>query len=247
LFGFSRGAYTAKAIAGMIHFLGLTRPEREGLAPLGWAVYSDDGQSLKLSRGDLREVHASRKGFALEPETKIHFAAALASRFLGPDSRITYRLALEIARMVSAPGIRRSEQLEGLDATKFWWSSHNCTKFHGSRVGNDKNEHRECELQTSQPAQWIIGGALRRFRCEMSSLALHLSDCSVEARLDAKQAPALAPRFPARNDVCCADARHTSPRAGKRKDRRRRAGLSSLSIVHRATAQVKNKISTLRN
>ena len=42
LFGFSRGAYAARAVAGMIHFLGLLRPELAHLAPLAWSIYADD-------------------------------------------------------------------------------------------------------------------------------------------------------------------------------------------------------------
>ncbi|CAG1005859.1 hypothetical protein PHYC_03269 [Phycisphaerales bacterium] len=42
LFGFSRGAYTARAIAGAIHLFGLTRPEHENLAPYVWRTYSND-------------------------------------------------------------------------------------------------------------------------------------------------------------------------------------------------------------
>jgi uncharacterized protein (DUF2235 family) len=72
LFGFSRGAYTVKAVAGMIHFLGLVRPELEGLAPLGWALYSDDDQSLAISKrfgGGAR----FKKCFSVESDTRIHF------------------------------------------------------------------------------------------------------------------------------------------------------------------------------
>jgi uncharacterized protein (DUF2235 family) len=37
LFGFSRWAYTVRAVAGQIHFLGLARLELEDLAALAWA------------------------------------------------------------------------------------------------------------------------------------------------------------------------------------------------------------------
>lgn len=72
LFGFSRGAYTAKAVAGMIRFLGLARPELEGLAPLAWALYADDDASLMLSnrfKGGAR----FKKCFTIDPEIRIHF------------------------------------------------------------------------------------------------------------------------------------------------------------------------------
>lgn len=72
LFGFSRGAYTAKAIAGMIHFLGLVRPELEGLAPLGWAIYSDEDRSLEVTRRFAGGARFKRC-FSVEAETRIHF------------------------------------------------------------------------------------------------------------------------------------------------------------------------------
>jgi uncharacterized protein (DUF2235 family) len=73
LFGFSRGAYTAKALAGMIQFLGLAQPELENLAPLAWAVFSDDDSSLKL-KNRFQGGARFKKSFAVEAETKIHFA-----------------------------------------------------------------------------------------------------------------------------------------------------------------------------
>lgn len=42
LFGFSRGAYTARAVAGAIRMFGLLRPELEGLEDLVWAIYSGE-------------------------------------------------------------------------------------------------------------------------------------------------------------------------------------------------------------
>jgi uncharacterized protein (DUF2235 family) len=50
LFGFSRGAYTVRAVAGMIHFLGLLRPELENLAILAWALYANEGHVYPVSQ-----------------------------------------------------------------------------------------------------------------------------------------------------------------------------------------------------
>jgi hypothetical protein len=46
LTGFSRGAYTARAVAGAIHMLGIVRPELEGLADLAWAIYSGENANV---------------------------------------------------------------------------------------------------------------------------------------------------------------------------------------------------------
>jgi hypothetical protein len=43
LFGFSRGAYAARAVAGAVHMLGLVRPELVHLVPYVWAIYANDG------------------------------------------------------------------------------------------------------------------------------------------------------------------------------------------------------------
>lgn len=50
LFGFSRGAYTVRALAGMIRFLGLVPPELEGLDRLAWSIFADDNKSLPTSK-----------------------------------------------------------------------------------------------------------------------------------------------------------------------------------------------------
>src|SRR5262245_41344042 len=39
IFGFSRGAFTARSVAGMIHLFGLIRPEHESLLPTLLRVY----------------------------------------------------------------------------------------------------------------------------------------------------------------------------------------------------------------
>ncbi len=56
IFGFSRGAFTARAVAGAAHMLGLLRPECENMLPYAWAAYSGDdgaGQAQRLF-GDAR-------------------------------------------------------------------------------------------------------------------------------------------------------------------------------------------------
>jgi len=46
LTGFSRGAYTARALAGAIHMMGIARPELESLADLVWAIYSGENANV---------------------------------------------------------------------------------------------------------------------------------------------------------------------------------------------------------
>lgn len=42
LFGFSRGAYTVRALAAMIYRCGLLSPEFDNLAPYAWSLFSDE-------------------------------------------------------------------------------------------------------------------------------------------------------------------------------------------------------------
>jgi len=64
LFGFSRGAYTARVVAGLVHQIGLLRPEQSNLAPYALKAYkqSSDDNDLAIGWRFAREVgtrHAS--------------------------------------------------------------------------------------------------------------------------------------------------------------------------------------------
>ncbi len=72
LFGFSRGAYTVRALAGMVHFLGLVRPELENLDRLAWNIYANDDQSLAVGRR-FEAGNRFRKAFGIEQSPRIHF------------------------------------------------------------------------------------------------------------------------------------------------------------------------------
>ncbi len=72
LFGFSRGAYTVRAVAGMLHFLGLLRPELANLQELAWSVYSGENasQSVQLR---FQGGNRFRKSFCIHDPVPIHF------------------------------------------------------------------------------------------------------------------------------------------------------------------------------
>lgn len=74
-FGFSRGAYTVRAVAGMIHFLGLLRPESENLVPLAWSVYANEAEAYPVSP---RFAGGNRfnRCFGVSPKPPIHFIGA---------------------------------------------------------------------------------------------------------------------------------------------------------------------------
>lgn len=47
MFGFSRGAYTARAVAGALHRFGLLDARHDNLVPYVWALYANDGEAFK--------------------------------------------------------------------------------------------------------------------------------------------------------------------------------------------------------
>lgn len=67
LFGFSRGAYTARVVAGLIHQIGLLRPEQANLAEFALKAYKQSSDSDDLSIG-WRFAHAVGSR-----EVRIHF------------------------------------------------------------------------------------------------------------------------------------------------------------------------------
>jgi len=66
VFGFSRGAYTARALAGLLHSAGLLRPGSENLVPYAISVYARSKQ--EWTSDDWRQVHKFAKVFSREVE-----------------------------------------------------------------------------------------------------------------------------------------------------------------------------------
>ena len=75
LFGFSRGAYTIRALAGMIHFLGLLRPELRDLDRLGWKIYADDIGELETGKR-FEAGNRFKRSFSRADEVVLHFVGA---------------------------------------------------------------------------------------------------------------------------------------------------------------------------
>ncbi|GAA1800417.1 DUF2235 domain-containing protein [Agromyces neolithicus] len=61
VFGFSRGAYTARALVGMLRLTGLTRPNSENLLPYGVSLYARRGGERRI---DWDAVHRFAELFA---------------------------------------------------------------------------------------------------------------------------------------------------------------------------------------
>ncbi len=70
VFGFSRGAYTARALAGLLHGYGLLRRGNEGHLPYAWRMYVDQHKTRTLKTVTPDETF--RRTFSHE-NFKIHF------------------------------------------------------------------------------------------------------------------------------------------------------------------------------
>jgi uncharacterized protein (DUF2235 family) len=74
LFGFSRGAYTARATAGMLHMFGSLDPGNEHLTPYVWGLYS---------RNDGGEDDEAKQVFRVAREFHRTFARTVPIHFVG--------------------------------------------------------------------------------------------------------------------------------------------------------------------
>jgi uncharacterized protein (DUF2235 family) len=72
LFGFSRGAYVVRALAGAIHRQGLVRAELESMTEYAWAAYSNDMDDLD-ERAMFRADARFAKYFSVDYDIRIHF------------------------------------------------------------------------------------------------------------------------------------------------------------------------------
>ncbi|MFB7236577.1 DUF2235 domain-containing protein [Streptomyces sp. NPDC056269] len=74
LFGFSRGAYTARALAGLLKAVGLLRPGSENLVPYAISVYA---RNRTWSDDDWRQLHRFAGAFSRKVDTRtgipVHF------------------------------------------------------------------------------------------------------------------------------------------------------------------------------
>ncbi|MFD9860172.1 T6SS phospholipase effector Tle1-like catalytic domain-containing protein [Streptomyces alboflavus] len=74
LFGFSRGAYTARALAGLLKSVGLLRPGSENLVPYAIGVYA---KNRTFSKDDWKQLHQFADAFSRKVDERtgvpVHF------------------------------------------------------------------------------------------------------------------------------------------------------------------------------
>ena len=74
LFGFSRGAYTVRALAGMLDWFGLVRAEHANVLPYLWNVYSDECGEIGAFDKRMRVAGGIRK--TMGRAVRVHFLGA---------------------------------------------------------------------------------------------------------------------------------------------------------------------------
>ena len=111
VFGFSRGAYTARALCGMLYRVGLLRPGSENLVPYAVRVYARSAgkdADLRLPEGWARmdrfaealSVRPKPESLAFAVEYLGVFDTVKATRFLGRDIQWPYTNKLPNVRVV---------------------------------------------------------------------------------------------------------------------------------------------------
>lgn len=130
LLGFSRGAYTARALGGFIHFFGLLRPDQLNLCGYALVAYKRSGDEDDFKIGDrFREVVGTRRAAirfvgvwdtvssVLVPRAKTFFIPApqkLLFTRTNPSVR-TFRQAISIDER------RRMFRLNHWKDPQYWW------------------------------------------------------------------------------------------------------------------------------
>lgn len=138
LFGFSRGAYTARAVAGMIHMFGLPRREHTNLLPYMWERFvNNEAAPGSPDASQLFETAAKfKKYFGAPSQPKFDFVGLFDSvssfGFLGMYRTLAFTRAnpdIRILRQAAAIDERRAhfplnavEQGPGQDYRTVWFS-----------------------------------------------------------------------------------------------------------------------------
>jgi uncharacterized protein (DUF2235 family) len=174
VFGFSRGAYTARALCGMLYRVGLLRPGSENLVPYALRVYArrkGTDSDLRTAEGFPR-IDRFAEALSVWPQPDslafpIHFLGVFdtvkATRFLGRDIQWPYTNQLPNVRVVRhAVSIdeKRRPYREGLipvrpdgalpQVTETWFPG-----VH-SDVGGGFQDHPELGRVTMR---WMLDGA----------------------------------------------------------------------------------------
>lgn len=109
LFGFSRGAYTVRALAGMLSWFGVLRQEHANVVPYLWLLYSDEDGEI-ATRDTRKQIAAG---------IKADFSTPADVHFLGAWDTVSsfgwgWRLQ-SLPGTASAPGVHRIRHAVAVD------------------------------------------------------------------------------------------------------------------------------------
>ncbi|MGW5072390.1 DUF2235 domain-containing protein [Rhodococcus sp. NPDC004095] len=168
LFGFSRGAFTARALAGMLHRIGIPRPSSENLVQYAIAAYSrrrawtvDDREEAKeFSSTVCRAVDGAGKGRFSVP---VHYlgvwdtvsAPGIFRRALRFESTRRLKNVRAGRHAVSLEEKRRPYRLYRVDNPRIdevWFSG-----VHSDVGGGFSDDHRLADISL----MWMLDGAYR--------------------------------------------------------------------------------------
>lgn len=205
IFGFSRGAYTARFLAEMIHNIGLLSRGNEEMVPFAWDTFS----RFQSSRGnmpqtqedwDLARYMAKFKRTFCRPDVGVHFLGLFdcvnsVGQFEIPFFRRSYRyIASPAARHIRHAVSVHERRLkfkpalfhidpndeDSVDFKEVWFAGN-----HGDVGGGWPLHHGQKHLLSDIPLKWMIQEALDLPGSE-SKLAFMTTDLDNMARDEAR-------------------------------------------------------------
>lgn len=199
IFGFSRGAYTARFLAEMVHTVGLLSRGNEEMVRFAWKTFAEFQQSRgkpKPSKSDLKrsDFMVKFKQTFCRPQVNIHFLGLFdCVNSVGQFEIPLFRKSFEHMATPAATHIRHAVSIHErrvkfkpalfvLDDKKFsndvveMWFAGN----HGDVGGGWKKKKGEEHLLSDTPLMWMVYEALNT-KCKDSKLAFRT--LKVEHRL----------------------------------------------------------------
>ena len=184
LFGFSRGAYTARVVAGLIHSVGILRDGQENLIPYALRYCQRTRRGIDWAR-----LSGFKKRFARDPDAKVHFLGVWdtvssvswlwdrlvfsATATNKSVSTMRHAVAIDERRAFFRTNLWNLETSEEQDAKEVWFAGVHCD------IGGSYDEE-ECGL-SKLSLEWMLVEAINH------GLAVDIP--KAKAVIDADQAP----------------------------------------------------------
>lgn len=168
LFGYSRGAYTARALAGMLHRCGLLAKGNEELVPLAWTMYAKE-RDFKVCGGFKKTFSRKvRVNFLGLFDTVSSFGWAWRPKWLPNTARNT---SVDVVRHAVALDERRAKFAENL-----WGGADQTLSFKKQDVQQVWFAGSHSDIGRGRASlRWMLG--------EAAAVGLQLSEMALAERL----------------------------------------------------------------